>query len=169
MKNCYFITTLFLISVSVGCSPSKNTKDIEDQISKLEKKQINLLARNAELQETNTQLIGSVKLLGNAVETLRHIQHDLNTEYITNTIYLYDTNKYILTLKLKESSFTLNIGKHIKNSMNAITFELPVDKRFYDEVSVGNEIIDEFKTASFWLKGNIGSYHMIVEKKTIRR
>lgn len=78
------------------------------------------------------------------------------------------TPKYILKLHLKQSHFSLSIKKHISDAVNAIDFELPVDKDFYNSVEVGTEIVDEFRTGSFWLKGSFGDWEMSVKEKEIR-
>ena len=76
--------------------------------------------------------------------------------------------KYILKLKLKQASFSLSVKKHIRNAVNAIEFELPVDKDFYDSVSEGTEIVDKFRFGSLVLYGTLGDWEMTVKGKEIR-
>ena len=76
--------------------------------------------------------------------------------------------KYFLKLRLKQSHLSLSIKKHIKDAVNAIEFELPVDKNFYDSVSEGTEIIDKFRFGSFILYGNLGDWEMTVKEKYVR-
>lgn len=76
--------------------------------------------------------------------------------------------KYILKLRLKQSHFSLSIKKHIKDAVNAIDFEMPVDKEFYDSVSEGTEIIDKFRFGSFVLGGSFGDWEMTVKGKEVR-
>ena len=76
--------------------------------------------------------------------------------------------KYILKLRLKQAHFSLSIKKHIKDAVNAIDFEMPVDKEFYDSVSNGTEIIDKFRFGSFVLGGSFGDWEMTVEGKEVR-
>lgn len=78
------------------------------------------------------------------------------------------TPQYILKIRLKQSRVSLDIGKHIKDGMNAIEFELPVDKDFYNSVRVGTEITDEFRTGSFILNGSFSSWNMSVKGKVVR-
>ena len=72
---------------------------------------------------------------------------------------------HYVTLKFTQSSFTLSIRQHIKDSANAFSFTFPTTKQFYDSVKEGQEISSKFKTASFLLSGNIGSRKVVVEKK----
>ena len=76
--------------------------------------------------------------------------------------------KYILKLRLKQAHFSLSIRKHIKDAVNAIDFEMPVDKEFYDSVSEGTEIIDKFRFGSFVLGGSFGDWEMTVKGKEVR-
>jgi PBP1b-binding outer membrane lipoprotein LpoB len=77
--------------------------------------------------------------------------------------------KYILKIKLKQSHFSLSIKKHIKDAVNAIEFELPVDKEFYDSVSEGTELVDKFRFGSLVLSGSFGDWEMTVKDKEIRQ
>jgi hypothetical protein len=73
-----------------------------------------------------------------------------------------------LKIRLKQANFSLSIKKHIKNAVNAIDFEIPVDKDFYDSVSEGTEIVDKFRFGSFVLYGSFGDWEMTVKGKEIR-
>lgn len=72
---------------------------------------------------------------------------------------------HYITLKFTQSSFTLSIKQHLKDSFNTFYLTLPTTKKFYDSVKVGDVLGDKFKTATFILSGNIGSRKIIVEKK----
>lgn len=76
--------------------------------------------------------------------------------------------KYMLKLRLKQSHLSLSIKKHIKDAVNAIEFELPVDKEFYDSVSEGTEIIDKFRFGSMVLYGTLGDWEMTVKEKYVK-
>ena len=47
------------------------------------------------------------------------------------------TAKYVVTFCIKQTHFTLDLEEHLKDSMNEITIEIPVDKEYYDSVSIG--------------------------------
>ncbi len=76
--------------------------------------------------------------------------------------------KYILKIRLKQSHFSLSIKKHIKDAVNAIEFELPVDKEFFDSVSEGTELVDKFRFGSMVLYGSFGDWEMTVKDKEVR-
>lgn len=76
--------------------------------------------------------------------------------------------RYILTLKLKQSHFTLDLFEHAKDAMNAIEFDIPVDAEFYHSVSVGTKVVDEFRAGSFIMNGSFGDWDMTVVNKQIK-
>jgi hypothetical protein len=51
--------------------------------------------------------------------------------------------------------------------MNAIEFELPVDKSFYDKVKIGTDITDAFKYGSLIFNGDFSTLHTSVIGKRI--
>lgn len=77
------------------------------------------------------------------------------------------TAKYVVTLRISQSHFTLDISEHIKDSMNEISLQIPVDKEFYDSLEVGDVLEDEFRIGSLLMKGSLGSWKIVVEDKTI--
>ena len=74
---------------------------------------------------------------------------------------------YIIKFKLKQSHFSLDIGKHMKDAMNSIEFELPVDKQFYHSVKIGTNVVDDFRMGSAVMYGSLGSWKMKVVEKRI--
>lgn len=78
------------------------------------------------------------------------------------------TAKYVVTFRIKQSHFTLDIGEHIKDAMNKITIEIPVDKEYYDSVAVGNTVNDDFRVGSLIMHGSFGNWNVIVERKEVR-
>ncbi len=80
---------------------------------------------------------------------------------------LFAGERYILGLGLKQSHFSLDIGDHIKDSMNAVKFTIPVDKTFYDSVTVGTPIVNKFRSGSFLMSGSFGDWKIKVISKTV--
>lgn len=78
------------------------------------------------------------------------------------------TAKYIITFRIKQTHITLDIGEHIKDSMNEIKIEIPVDKEYYDSLSVGDTINDDFRIGSLIMHGSFGSWDVTVDNKEIR-
>lgn len=78
------------------------------------------------------------------------------------------TAKYVVTFNIKQSHFTLDLSEHMKDEMNDISIQIPVDKEYYDSVEVGDTIADDFRMGSLVMKGSFGSWDIIVEDKEIQ-
>ncbi|WP_051398393.1 hypothetical protein [Runella limosa] len=111
---------------------------------------------------------GLLTSCGNSEELERLRKENTDLKAQLDLINAAKKPKYILKLKLKQASFSLSVKKHIRNAVNAIEFELPVDKDFYDSVSEGTEIVDKFRFGSLVLYGTLGDWEMTVRGKEIR-
>ena len=95
-------------------------------------------------------------------------ERDQLNEEILNTKIDNGLAKYVITFNIKQTHFTLDIGEHLKDAMNDISIEIPVDKEYYDSVEVGDTIDDSFRVGSFIWKGSFGNWNVTVESKEIR-
>ena len=95
-------------------------------------------------------------------------ERDLLNEEILNTKIDNGLAKFFITFNIKQTHFTLDIGEHLKDAMNDISIEIPVDKEYYDSVEVGDVIDDSFRMGSFIWKGSFGNWKVTVESKDIR-
>lgn len=75
--------------------------------------------------------------------------------------------KYIITLKISQSHLTLDLGKHMKDVMNTIEIQLPVDKEFYESVNQGELLDSSFRLGSALLEGSWGNWKVEIIKKEI--
>lgn len=75
---------------------------------------------------------------------------------------------YVVTFRIKQTHITLDIGEHIKGSMNEIIFDVAVDKEYYDSVSVGDTIKDDFRMGSLVMHGSFGNWKVSVDNKEIK-
>lgn len=78
---------------------------------------------------------------------------------------------YIVTFEARQTHFYLDISEHLKDAANAYTFQVPVDKTFYDSVSIGQEYTREFRAGSMLLKGTLGSNKITIvgKEKVLKR
>lgn len=76
--------------------------------------------------------------------------------------------KYVVTLEIKQTHYTLDLEQHLKDEMNEITIQIPVDKEYYDSVSVGTVIDDSFRMGSMIMKGSFGKWKVTVKDKNIQ-
>lgn len=73
---------------------------------------------------------------------------------------------YVLMLELKQSHFTLGIGKHLKDEMNAVTFPIEVSESYYEKCYIGKSIMNEFRGGSMVFSGSFGDWGVkVVDKK----
>ena len=125
------------------------------------------------LKQEHKTLSTQVTNLRNACNNLRQSQHYLSAqvrELETEKQALsngYEPN-YILTLEIKQTTYTLDIGEHIKNNINAISMQIPVSKKFYNSVSIGTRISDDFKYGSLVFNGDFSELRVTVKDKQIR-
>lgn len=76
--------------------------------------------------------------------------------------------RYIVVIEIKQEHHTLDFTNNIKDEMNAITIDIPVDKEYYDGVSVGTVIDDSFRTGSMVVSGSFGRWKITVKDKKIQ-
>lgn len=152
------VIAIYTITIVLGTS-CESSQDVKSNIDILKNERANLMEQVQNLSDSLTSKQNEMAILNNKLE-------EKESEF---EIYKSGrTPKYILKIHLKQSHISLSISKHIKDSMNAIDFELPVDKQFYDSVMVGTNIVDDFRVGSFILKGSIGDWVMTVKDKEIR-
>ena len=152
-KLFYILTAMFLIT---SC---ESKQDIKEDIDELERQ------RNYLVQESTHYRSEKIQYY-NEVERLKSEVSDLEKEM--SILESGESPKYILKLRLKQSRVSLDLFEHAKDAMNAIEFEIPVDKEFYNQVSVGDEIVDNFRAGSFIINGYFGSWDMKIKGKEIR-
>lgn len=147
---------LLLIPIIFGSLMSCETKeDVQTELKTLQIERDSFVA-------TNTSLDASIAAKRARINTLIEQLHILD-------IYKSGkTPKFILKLELKQSHFSLDIGTHMKDSMNAIEFDIPVDEDFYKSVKVGTNIVDDFRAGSFIMNGSFGDWKMKVISKRIK-
>lgn len=75
---------------------------------------------------------------------------------------------YMVTLKIKQVHYTLDITEHIKDGLNDIEITIPVDKQFYEEIEEGDTLNDDFRWGSLLSKGSFGKWKVIVKEKSIQ-
>lgn len=112
------------------------------------------------LEEKVAKLKTEVSALENERDTLKN--------EITNIKVENGIAKYIVTFKIKQSHFTMDLSQHLKDSMNEISIQVPVDKEYYDSVRVGQTIADDFRMGSFIFKGSFGNLDITVKDKYIQ-
>ncbi|MEE1303387.1 MAG: hypothetical protein UHD64_11435 [Bacteroidales bacterium] len=145
MKRIIMLVVAFCICISfAGCATEEEM--LNSNIVELE-------ARVSELQSEISDLETEKDKIANEIVDIK----------IEN-----GTAKYIITFNIKQSHFTLDLSQHLKDEMNDISIQIPVDKEYYDSVKVGDTIADDFRIGSLIMCGSFGNWDVTVEDKCIQ-
>lgn len=101
------------------------------------------------------------------ISALESLKNKLENE-ITDTKIESGSGTYIITINISQSHFTLDLSQHIKDAMNDINIQIPVDKQFYDSVEVGTVLDDSFRVGSLIMNGSFGNWEVKVTEKEIK-
>lgn len=146
MKKIIYIVSILIVSTLLftGCMSQ------EEKLS----------AEVVSLQNEKSALQGEIAQIEKQIESLNEIVVSKKVEA--------DTAKYIVTLKIKQVHYSLDLTEHIKDELNEVSIQIPVDKEFYDTVAVGDVIDDSFRMGSLLAKGSAGKWKITVKNKEIQ-
>jgi len=143
MKKRILTTLLLIVIIISGCSKSEMN---DAEIIKQE-------LRIKELDSVITELENTKAELESIIPVIKEEK---------------GVAKYIVKINIKQSHFTLDLNEMLKDELNDITIEIPVDKEFYDSVEIGTVLDDTFRLGSLLLKGSIGSCDVTITEKAIK-
>lgn len=149
MKKILILMTALMVAVS--CDTTETQKQLNDACDRLRSEMRSLTTRRDYLQ--------------NQVNSLQQQVHDLNVQ--KSAAKTGREIKYIVKFKIKQGTFTLDPFEHIKNEANSIEIEIPVNKDYYNRLSIGQDITDSFKWGSLIIDGDFSTLHMKVVGKRI--
>lgn len=84
---------------------------------------------------------------------------------LITTNALAEETRYIVTFGLKQSRISLGPFAHMKDSINATEFQIPVDKQFFDSIANGETLTENFRTGSLII--NMSSWKIWVKDKKV--
>lgn len=145
---------LFLAVLLVSCFPSH----IENDIKELKQERAALRREKQALVDFNDNMRSSKSELEEEVALLRAEKGALANGR---------EPKYIITLEIKQGTFTLDIGEHIKNNINKVKMDIPVSRDFFDSVYTGTEINKSFKYGSLFFNGDFSELKVKIIGKRI--
>lgn len=77
---------------------------------------------------------------------------------------------YVVKFKIHQTTYTLSLGEYLKNRMNDLEFEIPVDKVYYDKCKVGDLINDpKLKIGSLIMDGDFSQLKIYISGKSIKK
>lgn len=147
MKNLFTIV-LFVLTLSSCVNYDENAETAKRQFYKYQ---------------------NELSSLSKEIEVLKHDKELLMNECKTlNILKEGKTPHYVITLGIKQTSYSLDLGEHIKNDLNAIRIEIPVSKDFYDSVDKGDYISNEMRMGSLILRGTFKKIKIKVIDKQLK-
>ena len=150
MKKFIF---LLLSIILVSCNMQEQRDELRSEVNALKHEQKVLTKSILNLGKVKGELSKDIRDL-----RIEKSAFESNSELV-----------YLLTLEIKQSTYTLNLTEHAKNAINAISMQIPVSKTFYDSVSIGQNISEEFKYGSMILNGDFSKLKVKVKNKEIKR
>lgn len=137
------------------------------------------IMENMESRERNDRLMKERKQLEVEVNGNRNIneqlkrQHQALVEQINKDNFALAASNtiYIVKIKIHQTTYSLSISEHVKNSMNDVEFEIPVDKEYYDKCYNGQTVTDPgLKIGSLLRDGDFSKLKIkITGKRTVKR
>lgn len=112
------------------------------------------------------KLISDIAMLESEISNLE-AEKELVKSEIVDVKEKNGTAKYVITFEIKQTHISLSIGKHLKDELNKIKVDIPVDKEYYESFSVGDVISNDFRMGSFVMRGSFGNWKITVADKFI--
>ena len=76
---------------------------------------------------------------------------------------------YVVRIKVHQTTYTLDPFEYLKNKMNDVEFEIPVDKTYYNTCKVGDKVNDpKFKWGSLIMDGDFSDLKITISGKSIK-
>ena len=77
---------------------------------------------------------------------------------------------YVVKFKIHQTTYTLDPFEYLKNKINDLEFEIPVDKAYYDKCKVGDLINDpKLKMGSLIMNGDFSALKIYISGKSIKK
>lgn len=116
--------------------------------------------------ETEESLSEDIKQLKSEISDLKKQKETLEKEVVETKVEK-GVAKYVVTINIKQDHVFWDFENNIKDEMNDISIQVPVDKEYYDSLEIGDVIDDSFRIGSLVMKGSFGKWEVTVEDKEI--
>lgn len=175
---------ILLVFCLLGCNwkSEQELKTLKEETTKVQA-QNEMIVRelnrnNAELDKTTANLKRAWASLNDANERLATAKNELVTlhdhkhaqtasETKGCSLPIQKRTVHILKVKIKQRSYSLNPFTHIKNAINAMEVEIPVDEEYFKHHKIGDELSTSFRLGSAILHGAVGEVIIEVTGKRV--
>ena len=121
------------------------------------------------VQQSTTQKVVTKPFKPQATNTNVKNTNVKNTN-VKNTNVKNTNVMYVVKFKIHQTTYSLSLGEYIKNRMNDLEFEIPVDKVYYDKCKVGDLINDpKLKIGSLIMDGDFSQLKIYISGKSIKK
>lgn len=134
---------------------------------------------NKESRERNDRLIAERKIIENSINKCKRQKSQLESQNaklgneVKSNKFAMNAAKYVYIIKVRvhQTTYTLSVSEHIKNHINDVYFEIPVDKAYYDKCTIGQSVTDgSFKWGSLIRDGDFSKIKIkVVSKRVVKR
>lgn len=175
MKKYLLVVSVILL---LGCSKSPEEQeqehlDLRRQALQIQQDSLQML-QAVEIQKQRDQIrlqdMASGKICIDTVVRIKEIQ-DTILPTVDEIYGRYAKEICVIAIKMKKSSFSLDLTEHAKNEMNAVTLRVPVDRDYYDKLAIGQQLSESgVSLGSLMLRGEFSSWSLtVVEKSCVKR
>ena len=147
-----------LVNVEKNCTRTIDSLRAvqRDILSNQESRERNSLGR--EINEQRTICYGLTKTNNELKDEIKSNKFNIN----------FCKNIYIISIRIHQTTYSLSISEHVKNKLNDVVFEIPVDKSYYDKCRIGQEVTETgLKMGSLLRDGDFSKLKITVEGKRI--
>ena len=117
----------------------------------------------------STVILSMVLVCGCFAQNSMYSGNSNGSTYLSSNVNSSDDYYYIVAIQIAQTHFSLDLEDILKDEINKITIEVPVDKSYYDSVYIGEKINDDFRIGSFIMNGSIGNWSVKIIDKRIEK
>ncbi len=122
-----------------------------------------------QLESTQSSLTNEVNNLIQQKQNIEsNIQKLREDEKVLSALKEDKQINYILTVSIRQVSYSLNIRKQIADAVNEENFEIKVDKDSYERANIGDDLFNSFRIGSALMHSSLGSWRLKIVNKRIQ-
>lgn len=166
MLNLKFWLAASIVVIAITFTGCSSSPTLTEDVAKLAGEKIALETEIQSLQNKADGLKLTVDTRGRELSNINaRVASLMEDENVMKVYAAGGSMRYILSVTLKQSKFSLSVKEHLKNSMNAETFDIFVDKITYDNANTGDDLFKAFRVGSFVFNGSVGNWKIVVNSK----
>jgi len=118
---------------------------------------------NNQILELQTKIDTQKSTLNKLESSIIETRDSLNSMYLLRTDILKEVE--VLRAEQKGKIITYFIEIELNKNSDSVKFSIPVDREYYNQLEIGETLLNEFRGCSFLFEGSTGGWSI----KTIRK